>query len=403
MPPKYRLSFGGIMKQGSFKQFLAVAFMALILSGCAGILQSDASVQPVSSVVETAPAVAEPSIVIPTQPAIVAAPSVTAPSVVDPLTSLLAQQQAFIDVYEAANPAVVNINVGNGQGSGFVYNEDGYIVTNNHVVEGARRIVVTLSDDTQLPARLIGTDPDSDLAVIKVDAGLGELTTVPLADSEALKVGQIVIAIGNPFGLENSMTTGIVSGLGRLLPSAEAPNGSSYNIPDIIQTDAAINPGNSGGPLLDLFGNVIGVNSAIASPVRGSSGVGYAIPANIVDVVVPQLIQSGQVAHPWLGIAGGSLTADIAEALGLDRDQRGVLVNSVTANGPAAIAGLRGSTGQGGDIIMGIEDLTVEEFDDLLGYIVQHTQVGQTVTLRIMRDGRSQNVPLTLQARPSAG
>jgi 2-alkenal reductase len=328
------------------------------------------------------------------------------------VASLLAQQQAFIDVYQRVNPAVVNINVGNGQGSGFVYSDDGFIVTNNHVVEGANRLVVTFADDTQLDARLIGRDPDSDLAVIKVEAAPGSLTAAALTDSDALEVGQIVIAIGNPFGLANSMTTGIVSGLGRLLPSAQAPNGSSYNIPDIIQTDAAINPGNSGGPLLDLYGQVIGVNSAIASPVRASSGVGYAIPANIVSVVVPQLIETGRVAHPWLGIAGGTLTADMAEALSLDPDQRGVLVSSVTANGPADLAGLRGNSNGAGpanpsslgaDIIVGIEEQPVREFDDLLSYIVQHTQVGQTVTLSILRDGRNQDISLTLQARPSTG
>jgi len=260
---------------------------------------------------------------------------------------------------------------------------------------------VIFADDDQLEATLVGRDPDSDLAVLKVEAEPGALTPVVLGDSDALKVGQSVIAIGNPFGLANSMTTGIVSGLGRLLPSAQAPNGASYNIPDIIQTDAAVNPGNSGGPLLDLRGNVIGVNSAIASPVRGSSGVGYAIPANIVKVVVPQLISSGRVAHPWLGITGGTLTAAMAETLGFNRDQRGVIVSGITPDGPADQAGLRGNPDQGGDVIVGIEDEPVDEFDDLLSYIVQQTQVGQTVTLHILRDGQSRDVPLTLQARPS--
>lgn len=402
------------MKQSSLSRLLLASLVVLLLSGCASLWQPQASPQETQLTLPLASPQPEEdettTVALPTPvPARQEAP---APQPLDPVASLLAQQQAFIDVYRSVNPAVVNINVGNGQGSGFVYSQDGYIVTNNHVVEGADRLVVTFADGTQSDARLIGRDPDSDLAVIKVDAEPATLTHVPLADSDALAVGQIVIAIGNPFGLENSMTTGIISGLGRLLPSAQAPNGSSYNIPDIIQTDAAINPGNSGGPLLDLYGQLIGVNSAIASPVRGSSGVGYAIPANIVGVVVPQLIENGRVAHPWLGIAGGTLTADMAKALNLDPGQRGVLVGSVTANGPADLAGLRGGTDNGSslnsppfgaDIIVGIEGQSVREFDDLLSYLVQHTRVGQTISLTVLRDGRNQDLPLTLQARPTAG
>jgi len=402
------------MKQLSLSRLVLIPLVVLLLSGCASLWQPQASPQETSPnlpLISSQPE--EDESIAAALPTLVPARQETAaPQPLDPVTSLLAQQQAFIDVYQSVNPAVVNINVGSGQGSGFVYSEDGYIVTNNHVVEGADRLVVTFADDTQLDARLIGRDPDSDLAVIKVESGAGTLTYVRLTDSDALKVGQIVIAIGNPFGLENSMTTGIISGLGRLLPSAQAPNGSSYNIPDIIQTDAAINPGNSGGPLLDLYGQLVGVNSAIASPVRGSSGVGYAIPANIVSVVVPQLIENGRVTHPWLGIAGGTLTADMAKALNLDADQRGVLVGSVTANGPADLAGLRGSSINGSslnsppfgaDIIVGIEGRSVKEFDDLLSYLVQHTRVGQTISLTVLRDGLSQDLPLTLQARPTTG
>ncbi len=385
------------MNQLSISRYFVVVLAALMLSGCATLFQAEAVPQPITPVIPTVEAVSDAPLPVPTLAP--AAPVLPA----DPLASVLAQEQAFINVYELANPAVVNINVGNGQGSGFVYREDGYIITNNHVVEGADRVVVTFADDRQLNARLIGRDPDSDLAVIKVDVSPGELTAVSLTDSAALKVGQFVIAIGNPFGLENSMTTGIISGLGRLLPSAQAPNGANYNIPDIIQTDAAINPGNSGGPLFDLQGRVIGVNSAIASPVRGSSGVGYAIPANIVSVVVPQLIQNGRVSHPWLGIAGGTLTADMAASLGLGSDQRGVIISSITPNGPADVAGLRGSSTNAADIIIGIEGQSVKEFDDLLGYIVQNTTVGQTVTLDVLRDGLIRDVDLTLQARPTTG
>lgn len=379
-----------------------VIFMVLaavmILSGCTALADQEVNTQPVSQVVDTTDVVATP---LPVE-----ADNTVVPENSGAFANVLAQQQAFIDTYTKVNPAVVHIRLQSGEGSGFVYDEAGHIVTNNHVVAAGGPILVTFADGSEKEARLVGRDPDSDLAVIKVEAAPGELTAVSLADSETLQVGQIVIAIGNPFGLEGSMTTGIISGLGRLLPSAVGPNGAAYNIPDVIQTDAAINPGNSGGPLLDLNGNVIGVNSAIESPVRASSGIGYAVPSNIVSVVVPQLIENGAVAHPWLGIAGSSLTAGIAQELGLDVNQRGVLVASVVEGGPAAAAGLIGvdpNSGRGGDIITAIDGRPVEEFDELLGYIVQHTRVGQAVNLDVLRNGQQQTVPLTLQARPTNG
>lgn len=329
-------------------------------------------------------------------------PSVASPAPADPESAFLnalAQEQAYINIYETVNPAVVHINVGNGQGSGFVYSQEGIIVTNNHVVAGARQINVTFADGTVVPAAVVGTDPASDLAVLRVDPQQAPLTAVPLGDSDALRVGQIVIAIGSPFGLESTMTTGIISALNRLYPGA-----SEFQIPDIIQTDAAINPGNSGGPLINLYGQVIGVNAAIESPVRGSSGIGYAIPSNIVAHVVPQIIAEGRVQHTWLGIRGASITPGNAAQLGLDRDQKGVLVSEVIGGGPAALAGLRPANtaaGQFGDVIVGIDDRPVTSFDDLLGYLVQYTAVGQTIQLNILRDGSLQTVPLTLQARPT--
>ena len=338
------------------------------------------------------------------------------PTVSQPITGYTDEEAALINLYEQNNPSVVHIlvlsNAGSGQGSGFVYDTQGHIVTNNHVVEGAQQIVVTFADDTQAAATVVGTDVQSDLAVIQVDVPADELNPVALGDSEALRVGQTVIAIGNPFGLEGTMTTGIVSALGRQLPAGSStPNGSQYVIPDIVQTDAAINPGNSGGPLFNLQGEVIGVNTAIESAVRSSSGVGYAVPSNIVDNVVPQLISSGRVQHPYLGISGMTLSSQVAEALGLSSDQRGVLISQVVNGGPAAQAGLRGATRQadlngltiplGGDIITSVDGKAVEQFDDLLGYIVQHTQVGQTITLGVLRDGQAQTVQLTLAARPS--
>ena len=316
-----------------------------------------------------------------------------------------AHEQAFIDVYETSSPSVVHIGVADGEGSGFVFDNNGHIVTNNHVVATSNGdIVVRFSDGSQKDASIVGTAPDSDLAVLKVDADPGELRPLPLGDSNDLKVGQIVVAIGSPFGLENTLTTGIVSGLDRLFPGAQAPGGGTYNIPNIIQTDAAINPGNSGGPLLDLRGNLIGVNTAIESPVRGSSGVGFAVPSNVVAVVVPQLINGGRVATPWLGISGTELNGTLAENLGLDPTTRGIVIGEVIVGGPAAAAGLQAADATGtsaGDIIVGVDGNMVRAFDDLLGYIVEETTVGQTINVEVLRDGQVETIPLTLQARPS--
>lgn len=328
--------------------------------------------------------------------------SVPQTTATDPLADLFAEEQAFVSVYEHVNPAVVNIVVGNGQGSGFLFDATGHIVTNNHVVEGGGNIVVNFDDGRQLAATVIGTDVASDLAVIQVDASkISDIIPVSLADSDALKVGQIVIAIGSPFGLQSSMTTGIISALDRMFPGAVGPNGASFQIPNIIQTDAAINPGNSGGPLLNLHGEVIGVNTAIESPVRGSSGIGYAVPANIVSNIVPQIIANGRVETPWLGISGGIITQEAAVALGLPANQTGLLIGDVITGGPAAAAGLRG--GNNPDLIIGVDNQPIIEFDDLLGYLVQHTTVGQTIELQILRDGQPQTINVTLLARPSAG
>jgi serine protease Do len=366
--------------------------------------------------------------------------------------------QTYIDIYNRLNPSVVNIQVVSegvpfnleqfeivpqdpdnpdtpeqpgdahpdlepvpqqSQGSGFVYSKEGYIITNNHVVANATRITVVFSDDSEAEATVVGTDPGSDLAVIQVDVDPDRLFPVTIGDSDGLQVGQLVAAIGNPFGLSGSMTTGIISGLGRLLPGgAAAPGGQRFNIPDIIQTDTAINPGNSGGPLLNLDGQVIGVNTAIqtngnnafgATPSFG--GIGYVVPANILQQVVPQLIENGEITYPWLGISGTTLDNDLAQAMDLPAEQGGVLVFSVIEESPAAAAGLRGSEEEitidgfpafiGGDVIITMNDEPINDFDDLLAYIVRRTSVGQTVTLQIIRDGEEQTVELTLQARPA--
>jgi S1-C subfamily serine protease len=347
----------------------------------------------------------------------------------------------WVDLYQAVNPSVVNIQVTRvlgesgedpsipgfpgfpdlpqgpqerfqfGQGSGFIYDREGHIVTNYHVVGQADEVMVTFSDGLSLAAEKVGGDPDSDLAVIRVEELPEGARPLSLGDSDALRVGQSVAAIGNPFGLEGTMTTGIVSALGRTLPSqSRTVGGSRFSIPNVIQTDAAINPGNSGGPLLNLAGEVVGVNTAIESSVGQFSGVGFAVPSNTVARVVPVLIEEGRYQHPWLGISGMDLIPSVREAMDLERDQRGVLVISVVEDSPAAEAGLQGSdrelveSGQtlrvDGDIIVGIDNIAVQDFDDLLVYLSEQTQVGQEVELEVLRDGERMPIPVTLAARP---
>ncbi|NPV66631.1 MAG: trypsin-like serine protease [Anaerolineae bacterium] len=300
-----------------------------------------------------------------------------------------------------------------GQGSGFVYDRDGHIVTNYHVAGEADQIRVIFHDGTTVNAELVGADPDSDLAVIKVDpAKAPELRPLPLGDSDALQVGQMVVAIGNPFGLSGTMTSGIISALGRMLPSqAATADGNRFNITDIIQTDAAINPGNSGGPLLNLSGEVIGVNTAIESTTRQNAGIGFAVPSKTVSRVVPVLIAEGHFAHPWLGISGSTVNDTIREAMNLPDDQTGVLIATVDNTGPAARAGLLGSSREarvddttirvGGDIIVSVDGHPVVTFDDLLDYISNETEVGQTITLGILRNGELSEVRVTLAPRPT--
>jgi S1-C subfamily serine protease len=359
---------------------------------------------------------------------------------------LAAYERTLINIYERVNPSVVNIRVvgqslpstvqlpdlpelfpnmpqdpnspdfqpppNQGMGSGFVWDEQGYIITNNHVVEGAEKIEVTFSDETVVTAELVGADPDSDLAVIKVDISADQLHPVQVGDSETLRVGQLAIAIGNPFGLEGTMTVGIVSALGRSLPASDGfTGGPVYSIPNVIQTDAPINPGNSGGVLLNDKGEVIGVTAAIESPVRANAGIGFVIPSSIVERVVPELIENGSYAHPYLGISGISLFPDLASAMDLEKDQRGAMVSAVTPDGPAEKAGLLGSEEQvtiegvemqvGGDLITAIDGETVEDMDDLITYLSSNTRVGQQVILTVLRDGNLSEVAVNLEARPS--
>lgn len=392
-----------------------------------------------------------------TQAATQAVQATTAPATGQNLT-VVQEQDAFVNVYQNVNPSVVYITVvekqtatdqttsfydfpnlpgfgNNGQnqnqqqnpvtmvaGSGFIYSADGYIVTNNHVVENADKITVTFTDGTEAIATLVGTDPSTDLAVIKVsgvDSSL--LKPVTLADSTQLKVGQIVIAIGSPFQLQGTMTTGIVSALGRTMASTDSSssNGYStttsstgyYSIPDIIQTDAAINHGNSGGPLVDINGNVIGVNTAIESTSDSNAGIGYAIPSVLVKMIADKLISGEKIEHTYLGISTLQMSSEIATAMNLPANTHGILIEDVSASGPAGKAGIKGSATQvtmdgssvnvGGDVIVSIDGKEVKTYNDLISYLMLHTEVGQKVTLGILRDGKQSTVEVTLQARPS--
>lgn len=336
---------------------------------------------------------------------------------------------SLADVYNRVSRSVVNVSVavdgsgfqpgGAGTGSGFVIDTQGHIVTNNHVVDDASYIEVTFIDGTIVTAELVGRDPYADLAVIQVDPSEVELQPLTFADSDLVFVGQQVMAIGSPFGEEQAftLTTGIVSALDRSLASE-----SRFSIPELIQTDAAINPGNSGGPLLDMAGNVIGVNTAILSGSNSASGVGFSIPANTVRRIVPYLIQNSSYEHTWMGISGMTLRPDQREAMNLPPTLRGILVTEVVEGGPAAGAGLIGSTdviqvssgnASGviqtpfgdlpvkGDVIMAINSTGLSTMNDLIAYLEDNTLPGDTVTLSIVRDGQTMDVAVTLQERPS--
>lgn len=330
-------------------------------------------------------------------------------------------------VYTKVNQSVVNIQVsipassfnteGGGLGSGFIWDTQGHIVTNNHVIEDASRITVTFYDGATVEANLVGTDVDSDLAVLKVDMsdvnanGL-QLQPVEISDSTQLKVGQIAIAIGNPFGLQGTMTVGFISGLGRLITANDNTIGPSYRIPDIIQTDAAVNPGNSGGVLLDRTGKLIGVTNSIATSTGTNAGVGFAIPSAIVQQVIPALIESSHYDHPYLGISLISLTPDLSKAMDLPSTQRGALVETVTADSPADKAGIQGSEDQvtnygqqigiGGDIIIAYNGQVVKSSDDLITYLARSGVVGETAILTVLRDGKQTELQVTLGVRPSS-
>ncbi|NJN68662.1 MAG: PDZ domain-containing protein [Chloroflexaceae bacterium] len=453
--------------KGYFRVVLLLAgcFLAMIVAGCIAtssppampansqtatpalpiLVKERATPQPTTRPTEGAsadgvePEPTESSAPAPSSPSPSSPPSPS--SLGDARTLLVALEETLHNIYTRVGPSVVHIRVVQkhtgitselpdspdmpfvvpedpqeffipGLGSGFVWDREGHIVTNNHVVEGADRITVTFHDGTAMDAELVGADPDSDLAVVRVDMPPDQLQPVEVFDSNQVRVGQIAIAIGNPFGLEGTMTVGFVSALGRSLPVGTMGTGPSYSIPDIIQTDASINPGNSGGALLDDQGRLIGVPSAIRSPVQASVGIGFAIPSAIVQRVVPVLIETGTYEHPWLGVMGTTLTTDLAREMELDPNQHGALVLEVVTDGPSDAAGVRGSDRQvliegierrvGGDVIIAFDGRPVEQFDDLVTYLNRYTQVGQTVKLTVLRQGKETTLDVTLESRPTA-
>jgi S1-C subfamily serine protease len=364
-----------------------------------------------------------PSSAPPTSPPQAQAITVQAPAQVEaptpmPLPQDISSEEALlVNLYNRINPAVVNITVyllQNGelipasQGSGFVYDDSGHIVTNAHVVHGADEVDITFPDNTIRVGQIVGEDLHSDLAVVKIEDMPGSTNPLELGDLDSVRVGESVIAIGNPFGLEGTLTKGLVSAIGRTIPALTV-----FSIPQAIQTDAAINPGNSGGPLLNLEGQVIGVNAQIETDgtSRANSGVGFAIPVSMVKMVVPALIENGEYQWAWLGVRGGNLDPFLVEAMDLPVE-KGAYIVFVEPDGPADKAGLQGANDTatvdqhtvdvGGDVIIQVDDQPVRSFDDLLIYIALDTHPGQQVSLTLIRNGEQRQVDVTLEQRPES-
>jgi 2-alkenal reductase len=361
-----------------------------------------------------APSLAPTATAIPTSiPPTPAPVEVSAPSMIQ-------EQDALISLYQSVQPGIVSIQIttadgGGAQGSGWVFDKEGHIVTNHHVVDGAEQIEVDFPSGFKAYAKLVGIDLDSDLAVIKVDAPAEQILPLTLGDSSNLQVGQTVIAIGNPFGLSGTMTKGIISALGRTLPSdRESPGGGFFSAGDLIQTDAPINPGNSGGPLFNINGEVIGVNRAIitdssnASGAPTNSGIGFAISINIVKRVIPEIIKDGVYDYPYMGVSSlPDLSIEAIEVLGLSQ-YTGAYVTDIAPGSPAEQAGLRAGTRQtkyanllaGGDLIIALDGRTIKNFDELLSYLINNKGPGDTVVLTILRGEEKLDLPLVLAARP---
>jgi S1-C subfamily serine protease len=320
---------------------------------------------------------------------------------------------SLIEIFEKAEPGVVRVNIqrnqtesesAGGVGSGFVFDKQGHIITNAHVIKDATKTVVTFLDGRSYSAEIVGVDEYTDIGVIKVNADLKLLNPLSLGDSSNLQVGEPITAIGNPFGLSGSMTSGIVSQMGRLLPSD-----SGYSIPDVIQTDAAINPGNSGGPLLNMRGEIVGINTAIQSSTGEFTGVGFAIPSQTVVKIVPTLIRDGEYKHPWIGVTGTDIDLEMASVIGLE-STLGFLIITVVEDSPASDAGLIGSNKTievegreyyiGGDLIVSVDGIDVRKIDDILVHLQREKAVGDEMVLEVLRDGRTTNVTIVLQERP---
>ena len=319
---------------------------------------------------------------------------------------------SLMEIFEKTEASVVQVNVRSADGrimpgsmgSGFVYSDDGYIITNNHVIDNAEKVTITFLDGESYIAQIIGTDSDLDLAVLKVQPGSTYLQPIPIGDSSQLKVGQEIAAIGNPFGLSGSMTSGIISQMGRLLPQD-----SGYSIPDVIQTDAAINPGNSGGPLLNMKGEVVGINTAIQSATGEFTGVGFAVPSNTVKKVIPVMIEDGIFYHPWMGISGSDVDPELAKVRELN-SSKGFLIATVVEGSPAEDAGLQGVTNTkeidgreyplDGDIILKIDDVVVRKISDILVYLQREKSIGDEMIMTINRDGVLIEKVLVLGERP---
>ncbi len=348
------------------------------------------------------------------QPTPVVVIQTSPPPVFDSPINPLPQGDSLAFLYQQVIPGVVSIRAGSSIGSGFVFDNEGHLVTNQHVVEGSSQVEVAFSSGYKAYGTVIGSDRDADVAVIKVDAPAEEIHPLPIGDSSALVVGQPVVAIGNPFGLSGTMTLGVVSGLGRTQPASQAVGGGFFSTADIIQTDAAINPGNSGGPLFNLNGEVVGINQSIRTDVFSNtgnavnSGVGFSISINLVKRVVPVLIRDGKYEYPYLGVTSSSdLTLAEIEALGLNT-YTGAYVINVVPGGPADKAGIKaGSTptsiqglNAGGDLIIAFDGKPVRTFDELLSYLITSKSPGDTAALTVLRDGKTLDITVTLGKRP---
>jgi len=382
------------------QRFIGLAGMAAVmLAGCAGVVRAPGAVPQATQT---------PWIITPT-------PS---PAGARQANDIADWENLYVALYDQSSPSVVHIttrtrvwsffrgvDVQAGSGSGFFFDDQGHIITNHHVVEGAEQLDVIFADGTTMPATVVGSDAYNDLAVLRVDGAPPQLIRpLPLGESHNLKVGMRVAAIGNPFGLDRTLTTGVISALGRTI---ERENEAALG--EMIQTDAAINPGNSGGPLLNLRGEVIGVNTMIRSPSGGSVGIGFAVPVDTLKRVAPELIRNGRYEHPWLGFNAYEVTQDLADFLKLPV-AKGLLIAQLQAGGPADRAGVRGASEGlrtsfgvllvGGDILVALDDRPIQTRDDMTIYLENHKRVGDVVRMTLVRDGAQITLEATLQARP---